>query len=365
LNEAGDYEGYAYNFAGLLKNYFGQALIQGAANTGAIRHELVFGTEYQRNTTAWSNDFRWAHDFDGNIYEPQTFLVTRDLDFSLEPVSQDERQTALFVSDTLHLGDRWQALLGARYTDYEAVDTGYEIDEVTPTVALIFKPATYVSIYGSYVEALEGGTRVDPPYANAGELLGATVSEQFEVGAKYEHARMRFTAAAFRVERAAQIDSFRDGERYLTQDGLTLYDGIEAMGSFDVTSDLTVGFGATFLDPQVDKVSEENASLEGNRPAGASKRQLVANADYQLPQIAGLSVFGTVRYLGDFYYEDANLVLLPDRTIVSTGFQYQTQLAGRRAVITGSINNLFNEKYWDRNTLGEGINGALGLQVYW
>jgi iron complex outermembrane recepter protein len=72
-------------------------------------------------------------------------------------------------------------------------------------------------------------------------------------------------------------------------------------------------------------------------------------------------VFGTVRYLGDFYYEDANLGLIPDRTIVSTGFQYQTQLGGRRTVITGSINNLLNEKYWDRNTLGEGVNGALGL----
>ncbi|HMN43852.1 MAG TPA: hypothetical protein PKE27_04735 [Povalibacter sp.] len=56
---------------------------------------------------------------------------------------------------------------------------------------------------------------------------------------------------------------------------------------------------------------------------------------------------------------------IPDRTIVSAGFQYQTELGGRRTVIAGSINNLFDEKYWDRNTLGEGVNGALGLRVHW
>ncbi|MBB6096345.1 iron complex outermembrane receptor protein [Povalibacter uvarum] len=377
LNEAGDYEGYAYNFAGLLKNYFSRVLVQGEATTGAIRHELVFGIDYQRNTTRWGNDWHWSNDFNGNIYQPQDFVVTRDIDFSLAPLSDDERQTALFASDTLHIGDHWQAMLGGRYTEYEQVDhdhdptfdSGYDTSEFSPTVALIFKPADYVAIYGSYVEALESGSRVgtdgEPPYMNAGELLPATISKQYELGAKYEHDRLRFTAAAFHVERAAQIDVYRDGDRYLTQDGMTLYDGIEAIGNVNVTHDLTMGLGATFIDPRIDRVSEENAALEGNRPAGAPKRQFVANADYRFPRISGLSVFGTVRYLGDFYYEEANNVLIPDRTIVSTGFEYQAQWGGRRAVITGSINNLLDEKYWDRNTLGEGINGALGVRVYW
>lgn len=374
LNEAGDYAGDAYNFAGLLKNYFSQALLQGNVTTGAIAHELVFGTGYQRTTGQWGNDWYWSNDFDGNIYERQTFVVTRDIDFSLAPLSDDERQKSVFASDTLHIGDHWQAMVGARYTDYErvdhdqdpAVDSGYDTDEISPTLALIFKPMPYVSIYGSYVEALEAGTRVDVPYANAGDILGATVSKQYELGAKYERARLSFSTAAFRIERVAQIDQFRDdGLRYLTQDGSTLYDGIEAVSSFNVTPNLTMGLGAIHLDARIDKVSEENASLRGNRPAGASEWQVVANTDYRIPQIVGLSVFANVRYFGDAYYEDPNVVLLPDRTLVNTGFQYQGQLGGRRAVITGSINNLFNKKYWDLNTLGEGTNGALSLQVYW
>ena len=42
-----------------------------------------------------------------------------------------------------------------------------------------------------------------------------------------------------------------------------------------------------------------------------------------------------------------------------------TGQSGSITVITGSINNLLDEKYWDRNTLGEGVNGALGVRVYW
>jgi iron complex outermembrane receptor protein len=34
-------------------------------------------------------------------------------------------------------------------------------------------------------------------------------------------------------------------------------------------------------------------------------------------------------------------------------------------VITGNINNLFNEKYWELNTLGESINGSLSMRIDW
>lgn len=373
LNEAGDYEGSAYNFAGLLKNQIAHAIVQGDVSTGPIRHELVVGTEARRATEQWGNEWYWENDFNGNIYERQTFRVTRDIDFSLAPMSSDIRQKGLFASDTLHFGEQWQALIGLRYTVFEIVDldddpdvdSRYATDELTPTVALIFKPASYVSVYASYVESLEGGSRVGEDYANFGELLGATVSKQYEVGTKYERSRLSFTGAVFRIERAGQIDEFRDGLRYLTQDGMTQYDGVEAMGSFNITRDLAFGLGATYLDAQIDEVSEENAELKGKQPAGLAKWQAVANVDYRVPQLPGLNVFANVRYIGDAYYEDLNRVTIPKRTLASAGLQYQTEIAGRRTQFMGSINNLLNKKYWEMNTLGEGINGSLSMQVFW
>jgi iron complex outermembrane recepter protein len=373
LNEAGDYAGTAYNFAGVLKYTFSQAMVQGRIETGAVRHDLVLGAAYQRSTSQWSNEWYWSHDFDGNIYAAQTFVVTRDIDFSLAPVSEDERQKAIFASDTLYFGSHWQAIVGARFTDYElidldgdaSVDSSYATDGLSPTFALIFKPAEHTSLYGSYVESMEQGARVGETYANFGEILDATTSKQYELGAKYEVERLTFTTAAFRVERAAQIDQIRNGLRYLTQDGMTIYEGAEAIGRFAVTPQLTAGLGATYLDATIDEVSEDNAALKGRTPSGAARWQIVGNVDYRLPALPGLSVFGNVRYFDDAWYDDANTVQVPSRTLANVGFQYQTRFVGREALIAGSLNNLFDRKYWEMNTFGEGRNGSLSLKVSW
>lgn len=372
LDEAGNYEGYAYNFAALMENQFAQAIVQGDFATGVVRHEVVAGTSAERATTRWS-EFYFSPDFTGNLYEPQTFRVTRDIDFTLAPVSEDQRQQSLFASDTVHVGEHWQAIVGLRYTQFESRDldgdptvaSGYQTNELSPTYAVIFKPFAPMSIYASYVEALEPGSRVDAPYANLGEVLDATVSKQYEIGLKYEQTRTTLTAAVFRVERAAEIDEERDGARYLVQDGLTLYDGIEAMGHFSITPNLAVGLGATYLDARIDRVSEDHAELLGKRPASAAKWQAVASVDARVPQVAGLSAYANVRYFGDAYYEDQNLVRVSDRVLANAGIQYEMPGLGRRTVLTASINNLFNKKYWEVNTLGEARNGSLAVQVYW
>jgi len=373
LNEQGDYAGSAYNFTGILKSSIAQVLVQGQVTTGSVRHELVFGASFEKETGQWGNEWYWSNDFDGNLYVPQTFLVTRDIDFSLAPLSDDSRQIGLFASDTLFFGDRWQAILGARYTDFTmkdldqdpSVESGYDTDEVTPTVALIFKPAEHSTLYASYVESLEDGNRVGENYANFGDLLPATVSKQLEIGAKYEYQKLAFTTAAFRVDRAAQIDQLVDGLRYLTQDGLTVYQGIEAIGSVGVTDALRLGLGATWLDATIEDVSPENADLEGNAPAGAAEWTILANANYDVPPINGLTLHGTVRYFDDAFYEDINRVVIPHRTLANVGFQYSAEMFGQAVVITGNINNLFNEKYWELNTLGESINGSLSMRIDW
>lgn len=377
LNDAGDYAGYVYDFAAVLRSSVVQLVVTGNVTTGPVEHELVFGASQQRTWDQWSNAFYYSHDFDGNLYQRQRFLSAHTPDYRLAPVSSDLRQKALFVSDTLHFGERWQAILGARHVDYEQrdldgdpdVDSRYTTSVVTPTVALIYKPVDALLLYGSYVESLEPGTRVGtdatPAYANAGEILDPTTSKQYEVGAKYQTGKIGLTAAVFRVERAAQIDQLRDGLRYLTQDGMTLYRGLELSGSLAVTDRLDLGLGGLWLDASLEDLSPGNAALQGNRPAGSSRRQLLANAEYRPAAVNGLSLHGNVRYSGDAYYEDQNRILIPGHTVANAGFQYAMTLAGRAAVVTGNINNLFNRKYWNLNTMGEEINGSLDLRIEW
>ncbi|MCC6417678.1 MAG: TonB-dependent receptor [Gemmataceae bacterium] len=376
LNSTGDYAGYAYNFAGRLDNLFTQAILQGDVEVGGMRHEIVGGLGFQKSTDRWANEFYFENDFNGNLYEEQTFLTSRTPDFAITPVSYDARQSYVFLSDTVHFDERWQAIVGLRFTDYRlqdldgdpSVDSGYETRETSPTVALIYKPAADLSLYGSYVEALEPGQLVTPPHANAGEVLDATVSTQYEIGAKHESGDVEYAAALFRVERANLMDELRGTDRFLTQDGRLVYQGLEVSGSYQVSRPLNVGLAAVYLDASIDRVSDDNADIEGNVPMNASKWQFVANAQYRVPGLEGLRLHGNARYFGASYTSDDNTLEVPDRTLVNAGLSYDFKLRGRDLTLAGNVYNLFNTKYWanggfSAGNLGEARNLALSLQA--
>lgn len=376
LNSAGDYSGEMYNFAGRLDTQFTQIMLQGNLMTGEVQHDIVVGLGQQRSKDAWGNEWYWSNDFDGNIHQEQTFRVTRTPDFSLAPVSADVVQSYYFLSDTVHFGEHWRAIAGVRGTRYRSkdmdgdptVDSGYKTNRASPTLALIYKPNEATSVYGSYVEALEPGTRVAAPYANAGELLGATVSKQYELGVKHAGDTFDTTAALFRVERANQMDELRGADRYLTQDGLLIYQGLEVSGDYRVSEALNLGLSAVYLDATIDKVSEDYQAIQGNRPSYVPKWQAVANAQYLIPSLPALKLQGNVRYLGSTYTSEENNLTVPSRTLVDTGFSYVFSVKGQDLTAIGNLYNVFNKKYWagggwGAGNLGEARNFSLSLQA--
>jgi len=371
LNEAGDYEGEMYNFAGRLSNLFTQLVLEGQLRTGSVSHEIVAGLGMRRSTDRWGREWYWENDFNGNIFQPQPFRVTRTPDFTLEPVSADVRQRYAFASDSVDFNTAWQAIVGLRYNDYRnkdldgdpTVDSGYHASKASPTLALIYRPSEATRLYGSYVQALEPGSRVDGIYANAGELLGASVSKQYELGAKHQNGSLAYTAAFFRVDRANQRDVLREGLRYLTQDGKVRYTGLDLSGSWQASRQLNVGLGLLWLDGEILKVSPESADLLGHTPALMSKWQAVANARYRVAYFPGLTLQANVRYFGNAYTSDANLWRLPSRTTANAGFSYDLQAFGQQMQLVGNVYNVFNAKYWTDANPGEARNVALSLNV--
>lgn len=376
LNEAGDYRGNMYTFAGQLDNLFTQAILQGTVHAAGMKHELVAGAGLQRSKDRWSNEFFESGAFSGNINVTQPFVTTGTPDFNLLRVSSDTVQKYAFVSDTLHFSAHWQAIAGLRFTDYDMKDldgdpsvaSGYHVRKASPTLALIYKPDARSSIYGSYVEGLEPGKQVAPPYANAGDVLGATVSKQTEVGVKHQSGGFAYSAAIFRIQRANQMDVLRDGGRYLTQDGLEVYQGAELSGTYQATRNLNLGLGAIYLDAVIDKVSADNAVLKGNTPANASKWQVVANANYKVPGVSGLKVHGAARYFGASFVSDDNRLNVPGRTVVNAGFSRDFRAGGRDLTLIGNLNNVFNRKYWasggwSTGNVGEARNLAVTLRA--
>jgi len=369
LNATGDYSGAIYNFAGRLDTLFTQALLQGSVSALGLKHEVVAGLGLQRNKTQYSRfDYR-SDEFRGNIYASQPYRVTHTPDYSLNPASPAIVQRNVFVSDTIHFNERWQGIAGMRFTDYHN-KAGYRTRETTPTLALIYKPDAQTSLYGSYVEGLEPGVRVADRYANAGELLSATISKQAEIGVKSRLGALDYTAAIFRIERANQMDAFRGGARYLTQDGLVRYEGAEFSVDHQFTKNLNMGLGATYLRARIDKVSADNAAIEGNTPANAPKWQIVGHAQYKVPNVDGLKLHSAVRYFGATYTNGDNLLTISDRTVVNAGFTYDFDMQGQALTLIGNLNNVFNKKYWasggwsgDSSNIGEARNVSLALRM--
>ncbi|HTF96415.1 MAG TPA: TonB-dependent siderophore receptor [Cellvibrio sp.] len=378
-NREGDYGGNIYNFAGILANYFSQAMLFGNLFTGEIKHEIVAGVGYQKSTSQYG-PFYYAStpEFFGNLFEEQTFLLGQRPDLTLNPVGSETRQTYGFLSDTLHFNHQWQLILGARHTYYDredlnpspAINSGYNTTALTPTIALIYKPSLNSTIYASYVEGLEPGSIVGTRYANRDEVLDARVSNQYEIGTKYQEGKLSLDAAIFKVERAETMDVTRNGLLYLTQDGLTTFQGIELNSAYQFTDNLKMGVGVVNLDASIDDVSFENRTIEGNRPPNAAEWQYAANAEYSVPAIEGLSLRLVYRYYGDVYLTNFNQLKVPDYSIVNTGFSYEFKLWNRDATLNGNINNLLNEKYWagggnNAAVIGEAFNGSIGLQARW
>ncbi|WP_341893398.1 TonB-dependent receptor [Variovorax sp. YR752] len=376
LNEAGDYSGQMYNFAGQLDTLFTQAMLQATLSAAGMKHELVGGLGLQRSKEKWGSDWYWSNDFNGNINVTQPFRVTRTPDFSLEPVSADTAQWYAFASDTVHIGEHLQAIAGLRFTDYDmkdmdgdpGVDSGYRVRKASPTLAVIFKPDAGTSVYASYVEGLEPGTRVGADYANVGELLGATVSKQQEVGIKHQSGATDLSAAIFRIQRANQMDDVRDGLRYLTQDGELVYEGVELSVARQLTRNLNLGVGAIYLDAVIAKVSSDNAAVEGNAPSNAPRWQIVGNTQYRVAAVDGLKLHGDVRYFGATYVSDDNRLAVPARTVVNAGLSYDFRARDRDWTLYANLNNVFNRKYWasggwSSGNLGEARNLSLNLRA--
>ncbi|SEL49249.1 iron complex outermembrane recepter protein [Pseudoxanthomonas sp. GM95] len=355
-NAQGDYTVNSYELGGRSESRQGQALLQGKFATGWLQHQLVAGASWQRDL-GWDRSYNYNPITDANgdavilnLYQPQR--VSHDSTASKEVTRGAATfQKAVFVSDTIQFAPGWSLLAGWRYNDYEQVGS-YHTYPVTPTYALLFNPIDHVTLYASYIESLEAGGTVGTDYINAGQVLDPTISKQYEVGAKLDFAGWNANAAAFRLEQGASIDQYTDAGKYLVQDGITRYDGVEVSSDVQLTAGLRVGGGVTWLDTAYDKLSPDNAANKGNRVAGASRLSGVVHADYDVAAIDGLSLYAGARYYGDIWYDAANTLKMPGYTLVNAGAGYRMALNGHVATWRLSIENLTDKAYWSNAGLG-------------
>lgn len=325
-----------------------QAMVNGKLRTGDFEHQITLGTSWQKQVNYYSSNAVYQLIGTGSIFGQNTNSYATSTDFRTYRNS-DITQRALFASDTLKLSDKWSVLAGLRSTTYEQIGydtTGAQNSSyrksgvITPTLALMYKPAPDTTLYTSYVESLEPGSTVSTMYANNGQLLNPLKSKQYELGVKTEHDRWSATAALFRIERGAE---YANSSNVLVQDGQSIYQGLEVGASTWLGSQWQIGGNLMLLDSSY----ERGSSYIGNRVAGAPKLVATAQVSYLVPQVPGLKLSADMKYTGNTMLNASNQLNVPGYTVANIGASYTTRIAGRNTTFRAAINNVANRRYWE------------------
>jgi iron complex outermembrane receptor protein len=324
-----------------------QATIEGTFDTAGLNHALVAGVMSQNLKSTSSVVTPKTYLGTGNLYAPAIIDVSA-INYSGGTYDDETtRQEAVFVSDTIKLGDRWSVLAGLRYTRFidraystKGVNTAsYPADKTTPTIALMYKPAADTTLYASYVEALEQAANAPASTANANQTFAPLKSKQTEIGIKTERSFWNATAALFRIERGAQ---YTNAANLFVEDGRTKYQGVELNTVVQAARNLSIEGGIMLLDATLQDAAP---GYSDKRAVGAPRRQASVQATWR-EVLPGLALHAGTQYLGELPMDAANANTLPAYTLFDAGFNYRQRYFGKMVSVRANISNIANRKYW-------------------
>jgi len=196
-----------------------------------------------------------------------------------------------------------------------------------------------ITAYASFVQGLEDSPAAPAPATNQGEPMPATRTKQVEGGFRWE-VRPGFTAV---------LGGFRLQKPYFNIDRNNLYsnlgtinnDGLEFSLVSAIGSNLKVVLGYIAQKPRVsgDAVTED---LIGSRPIGIPSRQIIADLDWHLPALTGVSLDISIRSQGDQAGTTDDKVLVPSRTTVNVGSRYRFKFGTHEGVFRMVLANATN-----------------------
>ncbi|MGE4559953.1 MAG: TonB-dependent receptor [Desulfobulbus sp.] len=331
----------------------GNLFVDISAATGFIQHKATAGylIDHIKFSSAGSSKYYFS---DTAIFNMSAPGYSPDPGVSMSEEAYTARRTtrqSAMLADTLTFNDSWSLLLGGAYASIKennySTTTGeltsdYDDGEFTPGLALMFKPVPQLTLYASYMEALEEGDIAPSTAANADEALSPFVSTQVEFGAKATVKGVNLNAAVFRIE---QDNAYTDPVTNIySEDGREVHKGLEFSFSGKLTEDLTLLGGFTILDASMEKTAD--ASMEGKTPQAVPEKLARLYGEYAVPPIPGLTLTAGISYTGKEWVNDINTLSIPSVITGDVGMRYQRKLFGRDATFRFNVNNVTDEDYW-------------------
>jgi len=341
----GTYDLYDYRSDNERRKQDAAALnLKGKLQTGAVSHEITTGILLSKARLRFQPQ---AFNYVGTGNVQGTAVTPEDPTAATVIADRDDRSTELFINDAMHWNARLTTWLGLRHT---RLNRGYRQSLTTPWLAASYKLGADVTAYGSWgqgVESQQVPTSAAVPYLNAGEVLPALKSRQWELGLKGGDPALGWQLALFNIQRPVTNIDFctRTFSECVGQyDGRAVHRGLEANAQWNPGAWNLAG-GFTVLDAKREGSAVEPAN-NGKRPTNVPEFVLRASAAWNVPSLPGLQLRSQVSHEGRRAVLADGSTSLPAWTRVDAALQYETKLGGTSTRWTLGIDNVFDKRYW-------------------
>ncbi len=360
-DDSGNYSIQSWNYNNLFESYQTQGLVSGDFDTGSIKHDITVGLSHTRTVASNSDDLGTGLVLlnVGNLSNPVDFPKTIDTlkksDAEYSEYSKVIRKE-VFLSDTLHFGDNWDLILGARFGSIKDEYGDYEESAVTPTIAVIYRPTLWASVYASYIEAFEQGNVAPSSSENAGKVFDPMLSKQYEAGIKVEKENWSSNLALFQLNKGI---TYTDSSNVFHQDDGALYKGVEVSASGHISSNLLLGASAMWLDAK---------DRQGDDIAGIAHEQYRIFGEFYVPKSEWV-LTGGISYTGERPLVSRGATEVGSVTLFDLGARYQLAVKGTPVALRANVENLTDKAYWvtqaggGRITQGAPRTAKIGVQI--
>ena len=324
---------------------------EGHFTSGALENTVLLGASYDR--TSFNQDWAAGNGGTYNAFNP-VFPSGDPRMIATVQNSQLDQQMYGAYGQLQSKYNNWIYLLGGRQdfvnsqyrnragTTSGAADLDGWDHRFSWQTGLMYQFENGISPYVSYSTAF---TPVQQSSQPNGELLDPILSEQYEMGLKYEPAgwNTTFSAAVFDLTKTHDVISGSNG--FSRQIGKSESKGVELEVNSDVTKNLSLTASYTYTDARVTKDSP-GSLYEDHQLTGVPRNQASTWATYRFLDgpMSGFRVGGGVRYFDNTfaYTSQYGKLKTGDVTLVDALVGYDID---KHWSVDVNAKNLFDKEY--------------------
>jgi iron complex outermembrane receptor protein len=339
-----------------------QVDLTGSISLAGMTHNLLTGVEYDRErSTFYQENLTSVPSI--NALNP-TYGAVADRPYPFAFVSNSDIDGwAIYAQDRIDVTDRWNVVLGARWSTFDThsefstdpvIDpadiTDDELDHSTFQIGTTYRLDGGWSIFGGFATGFDMENVAGGRSAN-GSPFDPEESEQIEAGARYVNDIVSGSASVFEIKRTNVLTDDPNNIGFSIQTGEVRVRGLELEGAWQIIDGLSLQAGYAWMDGEV---TSSNTGNEGFDLADTPEHQANMFVRYDVPGLP-VQLRAGVNYVGDRAFSDsvgvavfpgllANNVTLPAYTSLDLGATYDFGAARLDLAIT----NVTDETYYTR-----------------